>query len=292
MREVLQVAVDALSIGSMFALFALGIALVFGIMGLINFAHGELIMAGGFTLLVMIGVGSIWRVLAVLAVSVVFALIMERIAFRPVRGAPADTLLVTSFAVSIFLQSLAILIFGSLPTSVGIFLNLAAPVSVLGYQMRGLDVLTITVTVFLLISLVVFLKKTNIGTQMRAAAENFSMARLLGVRANLVIAVAFALSGLLAGVAAVIFVAQTGLISPTAGLSPVLAAFVATIIGGLGTLTGAVLGGYALGAITVLLQVTLPEDLRPFRDAFVFFALVIILIVRPQGLMGRKEQRV
>ena len=292
MREVLQVAVDALSIGSMFALFALGIALVFGIMGLINFAHGELIMAGGFTLLVMIGVGSLWRVLAVLTVAVVFALIMERIAFRPVRGAPADTLLVTSFAVSIFLQSLAILFFGSLPTSVGIFLDLAAPVNILGYQVRGLDLLTITVTVFLLISLVVFLKKTSIGTQMRAAAENFSMARLLGVRANLVIAVAFALSGLLAGVAAVIFVAQTGLISPTAGLSPVLAAFVATIIGGLGTLTGAVLGGYALGAITVLLQVTLPEDLRPFRDAFVFFALVIILIVRPQGLMGRKEQRV
>ena len=292
MREILQVAVDALSIGSMFALFALGIALVFGIMGLINFAHGELIMAGGFTLLVMIGVGSIWRVLAVLTVAVVFALIMERIAFRPVRGAPADTLLVTSFAVSIFLQSLAILFFGSLPTSVGIFLDLAAPVSILGYQIRGLDLLTITVTAFLLISLVVFLKKTSIGTQMRAAAENFTMARLLGVRANLVIAVAFALSGLLAGVAAVIFVAQTGLISPTAGLSPVLAAFVATIIGGLGTLTGAVLGGYALGAITVLLQVTLPEDLRPFRDAFVFFALVIILIVRPQGLMGRKEQHV
>ncbi|MEX0865344.1 MAG: branched-chain amino acid ABC transporter permease [Acidimicrobiia bacterium] len=292
MREVLQVTIDALSIGSMFALFSLGIALVFGIMGLINFAHGELIMAGGFVLLITIGIATPVRVLAVLVVTVVLALIMERAAFRPVRGAPADTLLVTSFAVSIFLQSLAILIFGSLPTSVGIFLNLSAPVSIFGYQVRGLDLLTISVTAVLLVGLVLFLKRTSAGIQMRAAAENFTMARLLGVKANRVVALAFAMSGFLAGVAAIMFVAQTGLISPTAGLSPVLAAFVATIIGGLGTLTGAVLGGYALGAITVLLQVTLPEDLRPFRDAFVFFALVIILLVRPQGLLGRREQRV
>jgi branched-chain amino acid transport system permease protein len=139
---------------------------------------------------------------------------------------------------------------------------------------------------------VVFLRRTTIGVQMRAAAENFEMARLLGVRANRVIAATFAISGVLAGIAAVIVVAQTGLVGPTMGASLVFAAFVATIVGGLGTLSGAVLGAYVLGAITVALQYALPIGLRPYREAFVFAALVVILIFRPQGLMGSRRIRV
>jgi branched-chain amino acid transport system permease protein len=124
---------------------------------------------------------------------------------------------------------------------------------------------------------------------MRAAAEDFRMARALGVRANTVIATAFALSGLLAAVAALILVAQTGLVSPSMGLAPVLAAFIATIIGGLGSLSGAVLGGYVVGGLTVALQALLPLSLRPYRDAFVFGAVVLVLILRPQGLISSKS---
>ena len=292
MRQVVQFVIDALSVGSLYALLALGIALVFGIMGLINFAHGELIVASGYTLALVSAGSDVVRIVPVILVAVALALLLERIAFRPLRGARPDTMLVASFAVSFFLQSLAILIFGSLPRSTGVLLGLSAPIDVFGYPVRKLDVLTVAVTAVMLSLLVVLLRKTNIGIQMRASAENFNMARLLGVRANRVIAFAFALSGLLAAVATVILVAQTGLVGPTMGATPLLAAFVATIVGGLGTLTGAVLGAYVLGGVTVLLQVTLPESLRPYRDAFVFIALVGILVARPQGLLGAAAQRV
>jgi branched-chain amino acid transport system permease protein len=292
LRQVVQFVIDSLSVGSLYALLSLGIALVFGIMGLINFAYGELIVASGYTLAIVSAGTDVVRILPVILVAVVLSLLLERIAFRPLRGAPPDTLLVASFAVSFFLQSLAILIFGSLPRSTGVLLGLSKPVEVLGYPVRKLDLVTIGITAVMLALLVVLLKRTSIGIQMRASAENFNMARLLGVRANRVIAFAFALSGLLAAVATIILVAQTGLVGPTMGAGPLLAAFVATIVGGLGTLTGAVLGAYVLGGVTVLLQVTLPESLRPYRDAFVFVALVAILVARPQGLLGAAAQRV
>ena len=142
----------------------------------------------------------------------------------------------------------------------------------------------------LLISFGLFLKKTRLGVQMRAAAEDFPMARLLGVRANTVIAAAFALSGLLAGVAAILLVAQTGTLTPTMGVTPVLVAFVATIIGGLGSLGGAVIGGFALGTLTVTLQAELPLALRAYRDAFVFGGVIAILVFRPNGLLGAKSR--
>jgi branched-chain amino acid transport system permease protein len=223
-----------------------------------------------------------------LAIVVTLALAMERAAFRPVRGARADTLLVTSFALSFLLQSLAVVTVGALPKSAGILASLNESFTVADYPIRKLDVFTVAVTAVLLAALVLFLGRTPIGVQMRAAAEDFAMARALGVRANTVIATAFALSGFLAGIASLILVAQTGLVSPAMGLAPVLAAFIATIIGGLGSLSGAVLGGYVLGSMTVALQATLPLSLRPYRDAFVFAAVVLVLILRPQGLISSK----
>ena len=288
MREVVQYVIDGAALGSLYALFALGIGLIFGIMNLINFAHGELIMVGGY---VLVFVASPWaplRIAAMLAIVVVLALAMERVAFRPARGARADTLLVTSFAVSFLLQSLAIVLIGALPRSAGILRDLNESFRVAGFPIRKLDVFTVLVTAALLVALVLFLGRTPIGVQMRAAAEDFGMARGLGVRANTVIATAFALSGLLAGIAALILVAQTGLVSPTMGLAPVLAAFIATIIGGLGSLLGAVLGGYLLGALTVALQAALPLTYRPYRDAVVFGIVVLVLILRPQGLISSR----
>ena len=289
MREVVQYTIDGLALGSLYALFALGIGLIFGIMNLINFAHGELVMVGGYSLVYLSSSSTPIRVGAMLAIVVVLALAMERVAFRPVRGARADTLLVTSFAVSFLLQSVAIVTVGALPKSAGILRGLNESFEVAGFPIRKLDVFTVAVTAFLLVSLVLFLGRTPIGVQMRAAAEDFRMARALGDRATTGIATAYALSGLLAGVASLILNTQTGLVSPTIGLAPVLAAFIATIIGGLGSLSGAVLGGYVLGGMTVALQAALPLSLRPYRDAFVFGLLVLVLILRPQGLIASKS---
>ncbi len=291
-QEAIQAIIDALSVGSLYALLSLGIALVFGIMGLINFAHGELITLGGYVLVMSAAFPDPWRIIFVFVICMLAALLMERVAFRPVRGAAADTLLVTSFAVSFLMQSLAILFLGALPKGAMILPSFSQPIRFAGLAVRPLDVLTIVVTLVLLVGLVLFLRHTSIGVQMRAAAEKFEMARLLGVRANYVIATAFAISGILAGIATVIVVAQTGLVGPMTGASLVFAAFVATIVGGLGTLSGAVLGAYVLGIITVLLQVILPSELRPYREAFVFTALVIILVFRPQGLLGTRRIRI
>ncbi len=285
MHLFLQHVIDAVTLGSLYALFALGIALIFGIMGLINFAHGELIMIGAYTLL-LIGHPA-WPVLILptIAVVVVFALAMERAAFRPVRGASPATLLITSFAVSYLLQNLAILIESSQPRAVVFSTWLSESYSVGSLSIPKLDVVTVVVTVVFLVALGLFLARTRLGVQMRAAAEDFRMARILGVKANTVIATAFAMSGVLAGTAAILLVAQTAQVNPTMGSQPVLYAFVATVLGGMGSLRGAVLGGYVLGTITVAFQAYLPLELRSYRDACAFAAVIVMLLARPQGLI-------
>jgi branched-chain amino acid transport system permease protein len=281
----LQHVIDAVTYGSQFALYALGIALIFGIMGLINFAHGELIMVGGYTI-VLIGRPP-WPVLviATIAIAIVFALAMERVAFRPLRGANPATLLIASFAVSYGLQNLAILIEGSAPKGTSVSAWLSESFQIGSVSIPKLDPVTLGVTLALLIALGLFLQRTRMGVQMRAAAEDFRMARILGVKANTVIALAFGISGLLAGIGAYLLVAQTGEVAPDLGSNPVLYAFVATVLGGMGSLRGAVLGGYVFGAIFVGLQAYLPLELRSYRDAFAFAAVIVMLLVRPQGLI-------
>jgi len=281
----LQHVIDAITYGSQFALYALGIALIFGIMGLINFAHGELLMAGAYTI-VLIGRPP-WPVvvIATVAVAIVFALAMERVAFRPLRGASPATLLIASFAVSYGLQNLAILIEGSAPKGTSVSTWLSESFTIGSVSVPKLDPVTVGVTIVLLAALGLFLQRTRTGVQMRAAAEDFRMARILGVRANTVIATAFAISGLLAGIGAYLLVAQTGEVSYDMGSNPVLYAFVATVLGGMGSLRGAVLGGYVFGAIFVLLQSYLPLELRSYRDAFAYGAVIVMLLVRPQGLI-------
>jgi branched-chain amino acid transport system permease protein len=291
MHFALQNAVDAISLGSLYALFALGIALIFGIMQLVNFAHGELIMVGGYALFFLGHPPWPLLIAGVLAVVIVFALVMERVAFRPVRGANPATLLVTSFAVSFFLQNLAILIFSSRPKAVALSPIFTEFFSVGGLRIAKLNVLIVLVTILLLTGLAVFLKKTPLGVQMRAAAEDFGMARMLGVRANTVIATAFAISGLLAGAAALLLEAQTATLTPTMGLNPVIIAFVATVIGGMASLPGAVLGGFTLGCLTVALQAALPLEFRAYRDAFAFGVVIAILVFRPQGLIVARTAR-
>jgi branched-chain amino acid transport system permease protein len=284
MATVIQNIIDALALGSLYALFALGVALIFGIMRLVNFAHGELIMVGGYALVLFTDVPLVVKVAGAILVAVVIALLMDRIAMRPVRNADPTTLLITSFAVSYLLQNLAILILGSVPKSGQVSTALSKSFDVGSVSVSNLDVATVGITLALLAGLALFLNRSMIGVQMRAAAENFQMARLLGVPANRVIATAFGISGLLAGIAAVFLVAQTGTVSPTVGLTPVLFAFMATVLGGLGSMSGAVVGGFLLGGASVALQALLPLGVREYRDAFLFGAVLLVLILRPQGL--------
>jgi branched-chain amino acid transport system permease protein len=242
-------------------------------------------MVGGYALIVVGHPPWALLIVVTLAASAVLALGMERVAFRPVRGASEATLLVTSFAVSYLLQNLALLIFGATPRTTSIFPSLSHSVTIAGLIVPKLSIVTIIATFSLLGSLTFFLHRTELGLQMRAAAEDFRMARVLGVRANRVVAVAFGISGLLTGVAALLLVAQTGTVTPTMGTGVLLVAFLATILGGLGSLTGAVLGGFLLGSISVIFEAYLPAGLRNYGDAFTYAAVVVILIYRPQGLI-------
>lgn len=283
--QLLQTVVDAVSLGSLYALFALGIALIFGVMRLVNFAHGELVMVGGYSLVLLSDWPLSARIVATVAIVVAVALVMERVAFRPIRGASPLTLLVTSFSLSFLLQNLAILILGARPKSTNVSAFLTESIRVGSLSLPKLSLVTLATTALLLSAVGLFLKRTSLGVQMRASAEDFQMARLLGVRANTVIAAAFIISGLLAAAAAVFLVAQTGTVGPRTGVNVVVIAFIATVLGGIGSLSGAVLGGLVLGSLTVFLQAYLPLDLRPYRDAVAFGVVIALLLLRPGGLV-------
>ena len=291
--QVIQVLVDALSVGGLYALTALGIGLIFGVMRLINFAHAQLIMIAGYAVLLFFAQSAALAVAGAVAGAVLLALLIERTAFRPLRGADPATLLISSFAVSFFIEKTMIMLVGSRPKGVDFLPLLAGQIDIAGVRLQLLQLVNIIVSAVLLVATTWFLKSTRLGLEMRAAAENFRMAEVLGIRANRVIATAFAISGLLAATVACLFVAQTGLVQPRMGLQLVIIAFVGTVIGGLGSLPGAALGGFLVGATTILLQALLPPDLRVFREAFLFLAVAIVLVVRPQGLIparGLKER--
>jgi branched-chain amino acid transport system permease protein len=286
----IQNAIDAISLGAVYALAALGIGLIFSIMRLINFAHGELIMVGGFTLYVLVGQPYLIMMLAAVIATTILALGMERVAFRPMRNANPATLLIASFAVSFLIQHVALMVFGSRAMGVNFMSGLGESVEFAGLRVPQLQIVTIVVTIALLLGLVLFFRMSRMGTQMRAAAEDFTMARLVGVRANRVIAVSFAISGVLATLVSFYLVAQTGSVSYKMGVSMVLIAFVASVVGGMGSLAGAALGGFIIGIVSVTLQAYLPADFRPYRDAFVFLLFFAFLLWRPQGLLVRKSE--
>tara|TARA_B100000787_G_scaffold168567_1_gene157578 strand:+ start:806 stop:1699 length:894 start_codon:yes stop_codon:yes gene_type:complete len=283
----IQQTVNALALGGTYALLALGLAVVFSIMGLINFAHGELMTISGYTLMYCGILGLPFAVsvpLAILA-AVLAAVAMERIAFRPVRGGSGATMLITSFAVAMILQVLFQNLISARSQAVALPQILSQSVH-LGSVIIGVNkIAAIAATVLMLIFLDRFMNRQKTGIAMRAAAEDFAVARLMGIRANTVIAGAFAISGLLAGVAAVLWVSQRASVDPLMGFTPVLKAFIAAILGGLGSLRGAVAGGFMLGFIEVYLSAFLPQGLQEFREPIGLGLVVLILLFRPNGMI-------
>lgn len=293
MTGLIQITMDALSLGGLYALTALGIGIVFSVMRLANFAHAELITGAAYALLALSGNPIVMAIAGATLVAMVLAVLTERVAFRPLRKADPATMLIASFTVSMLLQKMLIFWQGSRVKPVDPLPMLSKPVWIAGAQISQLKIITIVICGMLLVALVWLLRRTSIGLQMRAAAEDFTMSQLVGVRANQIILLSFVLSGVLATVVAVLFAAQMGYVQPRLGMPIVLTAFVAAVIGGLGSLSGAVLGGFLVGAASTLLQALLPADMRPFREAFLFLAVIVVLLIKPDGLLparGMKER--
>ncbi|MBB3975527.1 branched-chain amino acid transport system permease protein [Rhizobium azooxidifex] len=287
MAFAIQFVIDVLSLGGAYALMALGLVIIYGILRLVNFAYGELIMVAGYTMFLTSGSGLPWIIMAVLAVgmAIVFGIITDYVAFRPVRAKSVTAVLITSFAFSNLLQNAALLFISPRPRNVPLPDIFSQTVSIGGAITPVRNLITIAASIVLLAAVAFLMRRTTLGIAMRAAATNFTMARMLGVPANLIISSAFALSGFLAGVVGILWIGRIGTVVPGVGLEPLLVAFIATVIGGMRSLPGAVVGGFLLALIDTTLNYTLSQDLLKFRDAFTFSLVILILLWRPEGLI-------
>lgn len=284
-----QTLADAVALGAIYALMAVGIGLVFGVLRLINFAYGQLVMAGAFAL----ALASQWNwpvwagIVLCFAVVLVLSFSMDRLVFRPLRGQSPAVMLVATFAVAFLLESVALVWFGPLGKIASSLAYLNRPVVVSGVDIRKITIVAVVVAAVCLVALTLLLERTTIGLQMRAASMDFETARLLGVRANRVIAVAVLLSGVLAAVVAVMLTVQTPLVTPDFALDATIVVLAGVVVGGMNRIVPATLGGFAIGFASGLLGGALPTEKSQYLPTFLFAAVIGVLLVRPNGLFTR-----
>ncbi len=297
--EHVQTLLDAVALGSIYALMAIGIGLVFGVLRLINFAYGQLIMAGAYALALTNDSPVLVSILLCFAVVLALSLAMEFVAFRPLRGASPTTMLVATFAISYLLQSIALVRFHAIGKIVVVIPELSKPVTIAGLHIRWITIVTILVAIAVFGSLALFLNRTTIGLQMRAASIDSQTARLLGVRANAVITVAVLVSGAIAAIVAVILpmaVPERILVGPDFALRETIIVLVGVVVGGIDRLLSATLGGFAMGFAVGVLSGELPSSGSwPFTssvylDSVVFMLVIVVLLLRPEGLFTRSRQ--
>lgn len=277
---------NGLNRGSVYALMALGYTMVYGIAKMLNFAHGDIIMVGGYTLsLIMttLGMPPIIAVLGSVIVCSVFGVLIEKIAYKPLRNASPLTVLITAIGVSYFLQSVALLLFGSKKEKVESVITFSG-IKIGSFTLTGEFIVTFGVTLVIMIGLTLFIKKTKMGKAMLAVAEDKGAAQLMGINVNRTISITFAIGSALAAVAGVLFVSSYGFVGPYTGSLPGIKAFVAAVLGGIGSIPGAMLGGILLGIIESLASAYISTSLA---DAIVFSVLIIVLLVKPSGLLGK-----
>lgn len=290
---VAQQIVNGLILGSMYALVAIGFSMIYGIIRLINFAHGDIVMIGAFmTVLLFQALGAPFPVvvIGVLISGAAVGIIIEKTTFRPMRGAPQVTGFIASLAVSIMLQNLGILFLSAQPRNFSFPDYLQIVIHVKGVSFRSIDLVIMLFAMSLMCVLMVLVKKTKLGIAMRATAENIDVARLMGININRTIMAAFAMGSSLAAIAGLMWGGKFGQIDPLMGYVPGLKSFVAAVIGGVGSIPGAILGGYILGLSEVLFVGLLPPIYSAFRDAFVFSTLILILLIMPNGIFGKKTE--
>jgi len=284
-----QTLADALALGGVYALMAVGIGLVFGILRLVNFAYGQLVMAGAYAL----AYSSVWGwpswagILLCFAVVIALNTAMDRLVFRPLRTQSPAVMLVATFAVAFLLQSIATLSFGQLGQIASALAPLNQPWIIDGVAIRKIAVVSVAVAAGCLLLLQLLLTRTSVGLQMRAAAMDFRTARMLGVRANRVIGSAVLVSGVLAAVVAVMLTVQNPLVTPTFALDDTIVVLAGVVLGGLNRPVSATLGGFAIGFASGILGGTLPTNQSQYLPTFLFAAVILVLLVRPNGLFAR-----
>ncbi|NMA62136.1 MAG: branched-chain amino acid ABC transporter permease [Firmicutes bacterium] len=281
---------NGISLGSLYALIAIGYTMVYGILRLINFAHGDIFMLGVYITFYGILYTPIpWWLVFLIAPTITgfIGLLLEKIAYKPLREAPRTTILISAIGASFFLQNLGIVIFGGRPRAFPVPRILNRVIKLGGVSINVVAFIIPTVTVLLLVGLNYFINKTKTGMAMRALAKDYETASLMGIDVNKIISITFFLGSFLAAVGGIMWGARYPQLMPLMGTMPGLKSFIAAVIGGIGNITGAVIGGFILGLGEIMLVALLPR-LTGYRDAFAFVLLIIILLVKPSGIMGDK----
>ena len=281
--------INGISLGSVYAIIALGYTMVYGIAKMLNFAHGDVIMIGAyisFCATQYLGLPAIVSVVMAMAVCTVLGIVIEGLAYRPLRQAPSLAVLITAIGVSYLLQNVALLIWGSTPKNFTSVFSVGS-ISLFGGTLiiTSETILTVLANIVIMIGLTAFTGKTKIGKAMRAVSEDKGAAQLMGINVNATISITFAIGSALAAIAGVLLCSSYPTLQPTTGSMPGIKAFTAAVFGGIGSIPGAMIGGILLGVIEILGKAYVSTELG---DAFVFAVLIVVLLVKPAGLLGKQ----
>ncbi len=279
--------ITGISLGSIYAIIALGYTMVYGIAKMLNFAHGDVIMIGGymcFCATAYLGWPAPMGILLAIVVCTVLGVVIERTAYKPLRSAPALAVLITAIGVSYFLQNAALLIWSANPVSFTSVVGMGA-IEVGGLRISHVTLVTIVACLIIMAALMLFTSKSKMGTAMRAVSEDKGAAQLMGINVNTTISVTFAIGSGLAAIAGVLMCSAYPMLHPTVGAMPGIKAFTAAVFGGIGSIPGAFLGGILLGVIEVFSRAYISQEIA---DAIVFGVLIVVLLVKPAGLLGKQ----
>ncbi len=278
---------SGITVGSLYALIAIGYTMVYGILRLINFAHGDIfMMAGFFMVYISASMPMTIAIPVVLILTVILGVVIERCAYKPLRSAPRMSVMISAIGVSYLLQNLATYITGGLARAYPEISFLKGTFMVGALKVKVITVVTPVLTVLLVVALVLFINHTKTGMAMRAVSKDFDTARLMGIKVNSVITVTFVIGSFLAGVGSILYFTNYGQVSPTIGAMPGLKAFVAAVFGGIGSIPGAVLGAYIIGICESLIKAN--DAIAIFSNAFTFALLILVLLFKPNGMFGEK----
>lgn len=284
---------NGLQIGAIYALIALGYTMVYGIVKLINFAHGDLMMIAAYIALyclVDFGLPLFAAILISMAVTALLGMLIERIAYKPLRNASRLSALITAIGVSLFLQNAAMLIFGSAPIRFPNVVGNLPEITIGTNRINIISLISIGLALVLMVVLQLFVTKSKIGKAMAAVSEDTKAAQLMGINVNRVISITFAIGSALAAFSAILYLFSFPQVSPFMGSMPGIKAFIAAVLGGIGIMPGAMLGGFLLGVIESLTAAYMPAGYSQLSEAAVFVVLILVLLFKPAGLLGRQTK--
>jgi len=286
----LQQLANAASLGSLYSLIAIGYTMVYGILRLINFAHGDVFMLGGYFAFYLVGSAFMpwWVALIVaIALSAIFGICLERVAYRPLRDSPRISLMISAIGASFLIENLCVVLFSGRPKSFPSIPLLDTVVNFGSVSVLSVSLIIPVITAIMLVVLLFVVHKTKTGMAMRAVATDVEAARLMAIDVNWVISITFGIGSALAGLGGIMWAAKYPQLNPLMGIMPGLKCFIAAVIGGIGDIGGAVLGGFLLGFIEIMVAAFLPQ-LTGYRDAFSFVLLILVLLLKPAGLLGKR----